>query len=273
MNKMKKQSEINIGANGTEYGNWMSMLVIRMTYISTAIFAIVFILMAVLWGNLIATVVAGALFLAVLGFALYLQKVRNIFSFHKGKLMDKIQQNLMEHLRWDGNGKVLDIGCGSGALSIRVAKTYENATVQGIDYYGTMWDYSESMCKKNAELEGVESRCTFQHGDAKKLEFANESFDAVVSNFVYHEVLGVSDKTELLLESLRVLKKDGSFAFQDYFDREAMFGDVNKLVETLKANGIQEVYYKGNVDNEAWMPKAVLKSFIIKDIGVLYGKK
>ncbi len=38
--------------------------------------------------------------------------------------MDKIQQNLMEHLTFDGNGKVLDVGCGSGALSIRVAKTY-----------------------------------------------------------------------------------------------------------------------------------------------------
>ncbi len=65
--------------------------------------------------------------------------------------MDKIQQNLMEHLTFDGYGKVLDVGCGSGALSIRVAKTYEHATVQGIDYYGTMWDYSENICKSRCK--------------------------------------------------------------------------------------------------------------------------
>lgn len=270
---MKKQSEITIGATGTEYGNWMSMPVIKMAYTLTAVFGVVFILIAVLWGNLIASILTGIIFLAVLCFTLYLQKVRNIFSFKKGKLMDKIQQNLVEYLSFDGNGKVLDVGCGSGALSIRVAKTFENVTIQGVDYYGTMWDYSESMCKKNAELEGVENRCFFQHGDAKKLDFENDSFDAVVSNFVYHEVLGVSDKTELLIESLRVLKKGGSFAIQDYFDREAMFGDVNKIIEILKANGISEVYYQGNVDGEEWMPQAVLKSFIIKDIAILYGKK
>ncbi len=179
----------------------------------------------------------------------------------------------MEHLTFDGNGKVLDVGCGSGALSIRVAKTYEHATVQGIDYYGTMWDYSENMCKKNAKFEGVAARCDFTHGDAKKLNFEDETFDAVVSNFVYHEVLGVSDKADLLLESLRVLKKGGSFSIQDYFDRETMFGNIDNLTKKLKASGISEVYYKGNIDSEEWMPKAVLKSFIIKDIGVLYGKK
>ncbi len=127
--------------------------------------------------------------------------------------------------------------------------------------------------QKNAELEGVAARCDFMHRDAKKLNFEDETFDAIVSNFVYREVLGVSDKADLLLESLRVLKKGGSFSIQDYFDRDAMFGNINELMEKLKASGISEVYYKGNVDNEEWMPKAVLKTFIIKDISVLYGKK
>ncbi|MFI3257931.1 MAG: class I SAM-dependent methyltransferase, partial [Spirochaetales bacterium] len=185
----------------------------------------------------------------------------------------KIQQNLVEYLDWNGDGTVLDIGCGSAALSVRVAKTFENASLVGVDYWGPMWDYSESMCCKNAELEGVATRCTFKPGNAIKLDFADESFDAVVSNFMYHEVLGAPDKKALILESLRVLKKGGAFSLQDYFDRESMFGSPQELVDYLKAHGISEVFYEGNIDNKPWIPKYVLKSFIIKDIAVIWGKK
>lgn len=70
------------------------------------------------------------------------------------------------------------------------------------------------MCEKNAASEGVGSRCTFQHGDANRLDFPDESFDAVVSNYVYHNITG-ADKNELLLETLRVLKNGGVFALND----------------------------------------------------------
>lgn len=270
---MNQQQTINIGAEGTEYGNWMSAPVMKMAYGLVAILAVVDVLIIFLWKNLIGIGVATVLLVVVLYFALYLQKVRNTFSFKKGRLMDRIIQNLVEHLSWDGNGTILDVGCGSGAVSIRVAKTFQTAKVVGIDYWGPMWDYSDNMCSKNAALEKVADRCTFQHGDATALEFEEETFDAVVSNFVYHEVMGVSDKKTLLLESLRVLKKGGSFALQDYFDRSDMFGTPDEVMNYLKEHGISEVYYEGNVDGKEWMPKYVLKSFIIKDIGVVYGKK
>ena len=68
--------------------------------------------------------------------------------------------------------------------------------------------------RENAESEGVAARCRFQHGDANKLDFPDKSFDAVVSNYVYHNIMG-SDKRALLLETLRVLKKGGVFAIND----------------------------------------------------------
>jgi ubiquinone/menaquinone biosynthesis C-methylase UbiE len=39
-----------------------------------------------------------------------------------------------------------------------------------------------------------------------KLPFADEHFDAVVSNFVFHEVKDVKDKRAVIKEALRVLK-------------------------------------------------------------------
>lgn len=47
---------------------------------------------------------------------------------------------------------------------------------------------------------------SFRRGNAVKLDFPDESFDAVTSNYVYHNIAG-EDKQALLLETLRVLKK------------------------------------------------------------------
>ena len=49
-------------------------------------------------------------------------------------------------------------------------------------------------------------QCTFIHGDTNKLDFPYESFDAVISNYVYHYITGAG-KHALLPEGLRVPKK------------------------------------------------------------------
>ena len=67
------------------------------------------------------------------------------------------------------------------------------------------------MCGKNVASEGVADRCRFLHGDANRLAFPDESFNAVVSNYVCHNITG-ADKRALLLETLRVLKKGGVVA-------------------------------------------------------------
>ena len=58
--------------------------------------------------------------------------------------------------------------------------------------------------------EGVKN-ALFRRGNAVKLDFPDESFDAVTSNYVYHNITG-KDKQQLLLETLCVLKKGGTFA-------------------------------------------------------------
>ena len=46
----------------------------------------------------------------------------------------------------------------------------------------------------------------FLSGNAVLLDFPDESFDAVTSNYVYHNIAR-ADKQALLMETLRVLKK------------------------------------------------------------------
>lgn len=83
------------------------------------------------------------------------------------------------------------------------------------------------------------SQSTFRHGDANRLDFPDESFDAVVSNYVYHNITGV-DKHELLLETLRVLKKGGAFALNDEM-KPRMYGDMEAFAQKLRDMGYQEV--------------------------------
>lgn len=69
-------------------------------------------------------------------------------------------------------------------------------------------------------------------GEALKLEFPDETFDAVTSNYVYHNIPS-RDRQAILLETLRVLKKGGTFAIHDVFSR-MMYGDMRAFVQRLK---------------------------------------
>ncbi len=82
------------------------------------------------------------------------------------------------------------------------------------------WNYAKEQCEKNAKIEGVADHIAFQKGDAAKLDFPDETFDAVVSNFVFHEVRTAKDKRDVVKEALRVLKKAVYFLFRICFHRK-----------------------------------------------------
>ena len=135
----------------------------------------------------------------------------NAFSYDgKRQLSRQIIEGTAKCINLPEGGIGLDIGCGSGALTIACAKCNPQGRMVGVDRWGKDYaEFSLPLCKSNAEAEGV-LNVEFQKGDATKLPFDDETFDAVTSNYVYHNVTGV-DKQELLLETLRVLKKGGIF--------------------------------------------------------------
>ena len=79
----------------------------------------------------------------------------------------------------------------------------------------------------------------FRPGDANALPFADGTFDAVVSNDVYHNISG-KNKQALLLESLRVLKKGGTFAIHDLMS-PMRYGDMNAFRQKLLDMGYEKV--------------------------------
>ena len=233
------QKEIRVGTHGEEYRSWMSNPVF---YVFGGL-AVVLAILAVLSFSIFHITVLGVVFLiatAALALLLvWMAWIRRQYAFGGGGMMERVHQTLLSYLDFDGQGKLLEVGCGSGALAIRAALTWPEAKVTGMDYWGAMYHYSKELCERNAALEGVASRCVFEKGDANKLTYPDESFDAVISNYVYHNITG-ADKHKLLLESLRVLKKGGVFALHDCM-KPGMYGDMEAFAEQLRKAGYQEV--------------------------------
>ena len=187
-----------------------------------------------------------------------------------GGIMEQVHRVVLSHLDYDGQEKILEVGCGSGALIIRAALTWSKAKVIGIDYWGAVYTYSKALCEKNAVSEGVASRCVFQHGDAKQLDFPDESFDVVISNYVYHNITG-ADKQALLLETLRVLKKGGTYAIHDLMS-PGRYGDMQAFVQKLRDMGYERVELIDTTDGSFMTPKEA-KRLMLRGSTLLLGRK
>jgi SAM-dependent methyltransferase len=250
-------------ARKADYGNWVSTRLVFVPGVLALLFGALAFVLPVLG------VVAIIFFLCFLYFAY----ARYLFSPQGGNVQVRIQDLVLDHMPgWDGAGKVLDIGCGNGPLTIQIAKRHPQAQAIGIDYWGTAWEYSKKVCDRNAEIEGVAGRVAFERASASALPFDDEAFDVVVSNLVFHEVRNVRDKKKLIREALRVVKNGGWFVFQDLFLWKRVYGEVDDLLETIRSWGIATVEFVDTSDSD-FIPKALKLPFMLGTVGILYGRK
>jgi cyclopropane fatty-acyl-phospholipid synthase-like methyltransferase len=249
-------------ASQLDYGNWVSKKFIYIPGILTIIFlGLSFLSLFFLIGLVVFLIPV-----------IYFTYAYFQFSPKGANLQTKIRDLALDQLSWNGKGKLLDIGCGNGALAIEAAKKYPEAQVTGIDYWGGQWEYSKSSCEKNAQIAGVTERTTFQKASAAKLPFPAESFDVTLSNFVFHEVQDAKDKREVVKEALRVLKKDGLFVFQDLFLLKRLYGEPQDLLTTIKSWGINDIKFV-NTSDLKFIPGPMKLPFMVGQIAIIYGKK
>ncbi len=89
--------------------------------------------------------------------------------------------------------------------------------------------------------ECVDKQTNFVYGDTCKLNFPNEHFDAVTSNY-YHNIPSQNRKT-IILETLKTIKNGWVFIIHDEFI-QIKYGDVNQHVAKFKNNGWTPCHYK-----------------------------
>jgi len=246
----------------TNYSNWVSTKLIY----GPAVLGTLFLGLSFLH---VAFLIGAVPFLAAL---VYFAYARYAFSPRGGDIQTKLWELVLDRLNWNGEGKALDIGCGSGPLTIALAQRHPDGHVTGIDYWGKAWDYSKAVCERNAEAAGVAERTDFQKASASALPFKDGFFDAAISNFVFHEVSDAKDKREVVKEALRVIKKGGHFAFQDLFLVKELYGEVDDLLEIIRGWGIAEVAFM-DTSSSGFIPAALKLPFMLGKISIIYGTR
>lgn len=131
----------------------------------------------------------------------------------------------------DFTGKrVLDIGCGSGGITLFLAREYEPASIVGFDVEQPVVD----LASKRAAEQALQGKASFVRGAPGPLPFADQSFDMVFSK---DALIHVADKEALFEDIYRVLKPGGQFAASDWLTSHD--GEPSEAMQTyLAAEGL-----------------------------------
>jgi SAM-dependent methyltransferase len=132
-----------------------------------------------------------------------------------GKL--RSSERLLDRIRWRGDEQVLDVGCGRGLLLIAAARRLTSGTATGIDIWQSedLSDNRRQATVDNARREGLSERIKIESANMRRMPFAPESFDVVVSRAAIHNLYQAEDRLQALQEIVRVLKKGGYALIDD----------------------------------------------------------
>jgi demethylmenaquinone methyltransferase/2-methoxy-6-polyprenyl-1,4-benzoquinol methylase/phosphoethanolamine N-methyltransferase len=133
--------------------------------------------------------------------ARYYDRVVGIISLGRES---KFRQAALELVDIDPGMNILDVGCGTGSLTIAAKQRQGNdGTVVGIDPSSNMVSLAqEKTAKAQVEVD-------FQVGVIEKIDFPENHFDLVLSSLMMHH-LPAELKEDGLLEVHRVLKPKGT---------------------------------------------------------------
>jgi len=102
----------------------------------------------------------------------------------------------------DRHGKVLELGCGDGNVSLALAE--RGYDIQGIDISPT----AISWANEKAGKKGF--KADFKVGNVLKLPYDSDYFDVVIDAHCFHCIIG-EDRKLFLANALKTLRPDGLF--------------------------------------------------------------
>ncbi|WP_312160549.1 methyltransferase domain-containing protein [Phenylobacterium sp.] len=120
--------------------------------------------------------------------------------------------------RLKAGARVADVGCGHGASTVLMAKTYPNSRFYGFDYHGP----SIERAREAAREAGVEDRVTFEVASAK--DFNGGAYDMVAIFDALHDMGDPVGAARHIRESLA---PDGTWLLVEPFANDELADNLN----------------------------------------------
>ena len=126
------------------------------------------------------------------------------------KIAEKFGHEIAEKLTQQGlqTGRILDVGCGFGAMAIVLAQAFPQSQVVGIDLSEPLLE----LASQSAQAAHLGERVRFEKADVQRIPYDDNSFDAVTNVQMLHIV---EDPIAMLNEMERVLTPAGSLFMAD----------------------------------------------------------
>ena len=157
-----------------------------------------------------------------------------VHTSRRGKFL--VWRDILDRLRLMGSERVLDLGCGRGAVLMAAAGRLTSGRAFGIDIWrrADQSGTAAGATRANARAENVAEKVVLLTGDMTALPFRSGSFDLVTSNVALHNIRGTEGRRRALEEAVRVLRPGGRLALAD-------LRHTDKQVKRLAELGMADV--------------------------------
>lgn len=138
-----------------------------------------------------------------------------LYASRHGKFA--VWAELLNQLSLQGDERILDLGCGRGAVLLMAAQHLTTGRAVGADiwYRHDQSGNAVEATRHNAVAEGVSDRVELHTADMTALPFEDDSFDVVLSSVAIHNVKGRAGRDRVIEEAVRVLRPGGRLLLAD----------------------------------------------------------
>jgi ubiquinone/menaquinone biosynthesis C-methylase UbiE len=154
-----------------------------------------------------------------------------------------VRQGLIDRIRCQPR-RILDLGCGTGSMTILLKRKFPQSEAIGIDFSPYMLAVADDKAKRE------QLQIQFLHGNAEQTRLAAHSFDLVTAALLFHETPPEVSR-RILRECFRLLKPGGEVLVFD--GNQMTLRQTDWLTQIFEEPYIKD-YASGNLDT--WMGSA-----------------
>ena len=187
------------------------------------------ILGVLLAANVVQGVVTGSVWPFVGASVVLACAICGLYTSRRGKFLAWTE--LLDQLNLRGDERILDLGCGRGAVLLLAAQHLTTGKAVGVDIWrrGDQSGNAAEATRRNALAEGVADRIELHTADMTALPFEADSFDLVVSNVAMHNVKVRAGREKAIEEAVRVLRPGGRLLIADLMSTRLYQSYLTKL--------------------------------------------